>query len=392
MTADGAASGPERATVPEAIEEFRQGRPVIVVDDRGRENEGDLCIPARFAGAETIAFMTARARGLVCVAMTGDRLDALDIPLMTGSNTSPLAKQFTVAVEARDGDASGASAEGKARTIEALIDPASTPAHLTRPGRVFPLRARDGGVLVRAGHTEASVDLARLADCEPAAVICELIREDGAVMDADDLAAFAREHGIRILAVNDLIAHRLRTDSLIERVAEAGLPSRHGEFTAVAYRTLVDTREHVAFVLGDIAGQEPVLVRVHDQCVTGDVFRSLGCDCGYQLQAAMDLVSEAGRGVVVYLYQQGRAAPHCKGDPAGAPGAEAPGLPDSGIGMQILADLGVRSMRLITDNPAHRSGLEGYGLEIVGLVSLEERTRARREAALAAAREAAAGA
>ena len=392
MTADGAASGPERATVPEAIEEFRQGRPVIVVDDRGRENEGDLCIPARFAGAETIAFMTARARGLVCVAMTGDRLDALDIPLMTGSNTSPLAKQFTVAVEARDGDASGASAEGKARTIEALIDTASTPAHLTRPGRVFPLRARDGGVLVRAGHTEASVDLARLAGCEPAAVICELIREDGAVMDADDLAAFAREHGIRILAVNDLIAHRLRTDSLIERVAEAGLPSRHGEFTAVAYRTLVDTREHVAFVLGDIAGQEPVLVRVHDQCVTGDVFRSLGCDCGYQLQAAMDLVSEAGRGVVVYLYQPGRAAPHCKADPAGAPGAEAPGLPDSGIGMQILADLGVRSMRLITDNPAHRSGLEGYGLEIVGLVSLEERTRARREAALAAAREADAGA
>ena len=394
MAADGEASGPVRATVPEAIEEFRRGRPVIVVDDRGRENEGDLCIPARFADTETIAFMTARARGLVCVTMTGERLDALDIPLMTDGNTSPLSKQFAVAVEARDGDASGASAEGKARTVEALLDPASTPAHLTRPGRVFPLRARDGGVLARAGHTEASVDLARLAGCEPAAVICELIREDGAVMDADDLAAFAREHGFRILAVNDLIAHRLRTDSLIERVAEAGLPSRHGEFTAVAYRTLLDTREHIAFVLGDIAGPEPVLVRVHDQCVTGDVFRSLGCDCGYQLQAAMDLVAEAGRGVVVYLYQPGRAAPHRKGEPTGATEAEAAapagalGLPDYGVGMQILADLGVRTMRLITDNPAHRSGLEGYGLDIAGLVPLEERTRARREAALAAAGEA----
>ncbi len=396
--ADAAPGPPERATAAEAIEEFRQGRPVVVVDDRGRENEGDLCIPARFADAAAIAFMAARARGLLCVAMTGERLDALDIPLMTGNNTSPLSKQFTVTVEARDGAASGASAEGKARTVAALLDPASTPAHFTRPGRVFPLRARDGGVLARAGHTEASVDLARLAGCEPAAVICELIREDGAVMGADDLVAFAREHGLRILAVNDLIAHRLRTDALIERVAEAGLPSRHGEFTAVAYRTLLDTREHVAFVLGDVAAPEPVLVRVHDQCVTGDVFRSLDCDCGEQLRAAMDLVAEAGRGVVVYLYQQGRTGHHRKGAAPGAPAAAGPapaealGLPDYGIGMQILADLGVRAMRLITDNPVHRSGLEGYGLEIAGLVPLEERARARRESALAAAGEGAAGA
>ena len=373
---------PEQATVLKAIEEFRQGRPVLIVDDEGRENEGDLCIPAQFVTAEVIAFMTSRARGLVCVAMSGDRLDALGIPLMTGRNTSPLSKHFTVTVEARDGVTTGASAADKARTIQVLVDPTSRPEHLTRPGHTFPLRAREGGVLVRAGHTEASVDLCKLAGCTPAAVICEMIREDGSVAGTADLIEFAREHGFKIVTVNDLIAHRLRTDTLIERVTEAELPSRFGQFKAVAYRTLIDTREHVAFVLGDITTAEPVLVRVHDQCVAGDVFRSLSCDCGEQLRAAMDLVGSQGRGVVVYLYQEGRAVGlHQKGGnrAADAAGGVAPieelGLPDYGIGMQILVDLGVQRMRLITDNPVKRSGLDGYGLQIVELVPLEQPTQ-----------------
>ena len=385
---------PERVSAVEAIDEFRRGRPVVIVDDEGRENEGDLCIPAQFITAEMIAFMTTRARGMVCVAMAGERLDAMNVPLMTGRNTSPLSKQFTVSVEARDGIATGASSADRARTIQVLVGPDSTPEQLTRPGHIFPIRAREGGVLVRAGHTEASVDLARLAGCSPAAVICEMLQEDGSVAGIPDLVAFAREHDIKIVTVNDVIAHRLRTDTLIERVTEAGLPSSFGDFTAVGYRTLIDTREHIAFVLGDITTPEPVLVRVHDQCVTGDVFRSLSCDCGYQLRAAMDLVREAGRGVVVYLYQQGRAVGlHQKGIQPVAPAdgdamapIEALGLPDYGIGMQILVDLGVRDMRLITDNPVRRSGLGAYGLEIAELVPLAERTREQREEALSAAR------
>ncbi|MCY3656182.1 MAG: 3,4-dihydroxy-2-butanone-4-phosphate synthase [Chloroflexi bacterium] len=384
---------PERVSAVEAMDEFRRGRPVIIVDDEGRENEGDLCIPAQFIDAGMIAFMSTRARGMICVAMSGERLDAMNVPLMSGRNTSPLSKQFTVSVEARDGIATGASAADRARTIQVLVDPDSIPEHLTRPGHVFPLRARDGGVLARAGHTEASVDLARFAGCTPAAVICEMLREDGSVARTPDLVAFAREHDIRVVTVNDVIAHRLRTDTLIERVTEAGLPSRFGDFTAVAYRTLVDTREHIAFVLGDITTPDPVLVRVHDQCVTGDVFRSLSCDCGYQLRAAMDLVREAGRGVVVYLYQQGRAIcvqeegiQRWSDDGEALASIEALGLPDYGIGMQILADLGVGEMRLITDNPVKRSGLGAYGLEITELVPLVDRTREQREAALSAAR------
>ena len=385
-------AAPELVTVTAAIEEFRRGRAVIIVDNEGRENEGDLCIPAQFVTPETIAFMTMHARGLICIALTGERLDRLGVPLMTGRNTSPLSKHFTVTVEARDGVTTGASAHDKARTIEVLVDPVSRPEHLTRPGHTFPLRARDGGVLVRAGHTESSVDLCKLAGCYPAAVICEMILEDGTMARMPDLIEFARQHGLKIVTVNDLIAHRLRTDTLIERVAEAELPSRYGDFKAVAYRTLVDTREHVAFVMGDISGPVPVLVRVHDQCVTGDVLRSLGCDCGHQLQAAVRLVAAERRGVIVYLYQQDRGVGvHQKaGSPqaeehladGGVPALEALGLPDYGIGMQILVDLGVKKMRLITDNPVKRSGLEGYGLEIVELVPLEEPTREQRLRAL----------
>ena len=384
---------PERVSAIEAIDAFRRGQPVVIVDDEGRENEGDLCIPAQFIDADVIALMTSRARGMICVAMAGERLDAMNVPLMSGRNTSPLSKQFTVSVEARDGVSTGASAADRARTIQVLVDPDSTPEQLTRPGHVFPIRARDGGVLVRAGHTEASVDLARLAGCAPAAVICEMLTEDGAVARTPDLVASAREHGFPIVTVNDVIAHRLRTDTLIERVTDAGLPSRFGDFTAVGYRTLVDTREHIAFVLGDITTPEPVLVRVHDQCVIGDVFRSLSCDCGYELRAAMDLVREAERGVVVYLYQPGSAIglPQKCVEPLGGDGedvgpVEALGVPDYGIGMQILADLGVHDMRLITDNPVKRSGLEAYGLRIAELVPIAERARARREETLAAAR------
>ena len=385
MASDGRAgrlNEPEIASVEDAIEEFRAGRPVIIADDEGRENEGDLCIPAQFISSEMIALMTRAARGLICVAMTGERLDQLGIPLMTGRNTSPLSKGFTVTVEARDGVTTGASAGDKARTIKVLIDPATRPAQLTRPGHTFPLRAREGGVLERAGHTEASVDLARLAGCEPAAVICEMILEDGSMARLSDLVAFAREQGFKIVTVNDLIAHRLRTDSLIERVAEAELPSEYGDFTAVAYRTLIDTREHIAFIMGDISGPDPVLVRVHDQCVTGDVLGSLGCDCGQQLQTAMRLVGDEGRGVIVYLYQQGRGiGVHQKAgrqqqpetmSADGSTATEALGIPDYGIGMQILVDLGVQKMRLITDNPVKRSGLDGYGLEIVELVSFRD--------------------
>ena len=370
----------EIVSVPEAIDEFRNGRPVIIADDEGRENEGDLCIPAEFISAELIAFMARETRGLICVAMAGERLDQLAIPLMTGRNTSPLAKGFTVTVEARDGVTTGASAQDKAHTIRLLVDPATRPEHLTRPGHIFPLRAREGGVLERAGHTEASVDLARLAGCSPAAVICEMMRDDGTMARMPDLVAFGRKHGFKIVTVNDLIAHRLGTDSLIERVTSADLPSRYGEFSAVAYRTLIDTREHIAFVTGDLGGDEPVLVRVHDQCVSGDVLRSLGCDCGQQLQTAMRLVGEEGRGVIVYLYQQGRGVGvHQKAGSglqppvsvAGETATEALGLPDYGIAMQILVDLGVQKMRLITDNPVKRSGLDGYGLEIVEFVHFD---------------------
>lgn len=386
MSAPGQSSGPddpEIVSVSKAIEEFRAGRPVIIADDEGRENEGDLCIPAQFITSEIIAFMTRHARGLICIAMTAERLDTLGIPLMTGLNTSPLAKGFTVTVEARDGVTTGASAEDKARTINVLIDPKTRPTHLTRPGHTFPLRAREGGVLERSGHTEASIDLAKLAGCEPAAVICEMILEDGSMARMPNLVEFARTHGFKIVTVKDLIAHRLETDSLIERVAEAELPSQYGDFTAVAYRTLIDTREHIVFVMGDLTGPEPTLVRVHDQCVTGDVLGSIGCDCKKQLQSAMQIVANEGRGVIVYLYQQGRGiGVHQKAELQVQPdvinsvdvsATESLGIPDYGIAMQILVDLGVQKMRLITDNPVTRShSLSGYGLEIVELVSFDE--------------------
>ena len=370
--------------VEEAIEEFRLGRPLIIVDDEGRENEGDVCIPADVISPELINFMAVHARGLICTAMTGERLDELGLPLMTPRNTAPLGTAFTVSVEAAEGVTTGISAGDRARTVEVLVDPRAGPEDLTQPGHTFPLRARDGGVLVRAGQTEASVDLAKLAGRYPAAVICEIMREDGTMARMPDLIEFAREHELRIVTVNDLIAYRLREDTLIERVADAVLATPYGEFRAVAYRTLIDAKEHQAFVCGDVSTDEPVLVRVHDQCVTGDVFGSLRCDCGEQLEEALRVVAEAGRGVIVYMDQEGRGiglhnkirAYRLQDNGLDTVEAnEALGLPvdrrDYGIGMQILVDLGVRKLRLMTNNPIKRSGLEGFGLEIVERVPIE---------------------
>ncbi|MEI6665718.1 MAG: bifunctional 3,4-dihydroxy-2-butanone-4-phosphate synthase/GTP cyclohydrolase II [Chloroflexota bacterium] len=371
-------------SVEEAIEEFRAGRPVIIVDNEDRENEGDVCIAADFCTPETINFMAKNARGLICVAMTGERLDELELPLMTGQNTSPLGTAFTVTVEARHGVTTGISAQDRARTVQVLIDPASGAHDLTHPGHTFPLRARDGGVLVRAGQTEASVDLARLAGLTPAAVICEVMSADGTMARMPELQRFARTHKMKVLTTDALIAYRVRNERLVERVTESELPTRFGDFKIIGYKTLIDTKEHVALTMGDVNGGEPVLVRVHDQCVTGDVFGSLRCDCGEQLEQAMQRVAEEGRGAIVYMDQEGRGIGlHNKIraynlQDTGLDTVEANvalGLPidsrEYGIGMQILVDLGITRMRLMTNNPAKRSGLEGYGLEVVERIGLE---------------------
>ena len=386
--------------VSAAIEEFRRGKPLIIVDDEGRENEGDVCFPADVVTPALINFMAVHARGLICVAMTGERLDKLGLPLMTSRNTAPLSTAFTVSVEAAEGVTTGISAGDRARTVEVLVDPASGPEDLTQPGHMFPLRAREGGVLVRAGQTEASVDLAKLAGRYPAAVICEIMREDGTMARMPDLIEFGREHDMSIVTVNDLIAYRLRMDSLIERVAEAALPTAYGEFRAVTYRTLIDAKEHQAFVMGNVDTEDPVLARVHDQCVTGDVFGSLRCDCGEQLEEAIRRVAEAGRGVIVYMDQEGRGiglhnkirAYRLQDSGLDTVEAnEALGLPadrrEYGIGMQILVDLGVSKLRLMTNNPTKRSGLEGFGLEIVERVPIEVEPNAHNEAYLRTKRE-----
>ncbi|RLT28155.1 MAG: bifunctional 3,4-dihydroxy-2-butanone-4-phosphate synthase/GTP cyclohydrolase II [Chloroflexi bacterium] len=385
MTPSRAASRPTgTASVEEAIEEFRAGRPVIIVDSEDRENEGDVCIAADFCTPETINFMAKHARGLICVAMTGERLEELELPLMTGQNTSPLGTAFTVSVEAREGVTTGISAQDRARTVQVLIDPAAGAHDLTHPGHTFPLRAREGGVLVRAGQTEASVDLARLSGLTPAAVICEVMSADGTMARMPELQRFARTHKMKVLTTAALIAYRVRNERLVERVTESELPTRFGDFKIIGYKTLIDTKEHVALTMGDVDGGEPVLVRVHDQCVTGDVFGSMRCDCGEQLEQAMRRVAEEGRGAIVYMDQEGRGIGlHNKIraynlQDTGLDTVEANvalGLPidsrEYGIGMQILVDLGIRRMRLMTNNPTKRSGLEGYGLEVVERVELE---------------------
>lgn len=375
---------PVMATVPEAVEEYRRGKFVIITDDEDRENEGDLCIAAQFVTPDHINFMAKYGRGLICCSLTEERCDELQLPLMVDprSNTSGFGTPFTVSVEARTGVTTGISAADRARTVQVLIDPATRPEDLARPGHMFPLRARKGGVLVRAGQTEASVDLAKLAGLYPAAVICEIMKMDGQMARMPDLKRFARRHGLRIVTVNDIIRYRLRTERLVTRVAETRLPTPYGEMMILGYKAEGQPDEHVALVKGEIDPDRPTLVRVHDQCVTGDVFGSLRCDCGEQKEKALKMIAEEG-GVFLYMRQEGRGIGlHNKLrtyelQERGLDTVDANlalGFPadrrDYGIGMQILRDIGVSKMRLITNNPAKRAGLEAYGLEVVERVPI----------------------
>ena len=372
------------SSVEDAIAAIRAGRMILVVDDEDRENEGDLTMAASAATPETINFMVKHGRGLVCLAMTPERLDELDIPLEVSDNSSRRETAMCVSIDAVAGTTTGVSAADRARTVQMTIAAGTVPRDLARPGHVFPLRARTGGVLVRAGHTEASVDLARIAGLYPAGVICEVMNEDGTMARVPELAKFARKHGLVMITIADLIRHRMRTEHMVTRVAKASMPTPHGPFTIHGYQSLIDGETHVALVKGEIGDGADVLVRVHSKCLTGDVFHSLRCDCGSQLEIAMARIAADGRGVLLYLHQEGRGIGLANKLRAyelqdkGLDTVEAnerlgfkPDQRDYGIGAQILRDLGIRTMRLLTNNPRKFIGLEGYGLSVAESVPLE---------------------
>jgi 3,4-dihydroxy 2-butanone 4-phosphate synthase/GTP cyclohydrolase II len=390
------------APIERALADLRAGKMIVVVDDEDRENEGDLICAADKVTPEIINFMAQHGRGWICLALTPEDCERLELPQMVEQNTESMSTAFTVTIDAarKFGVTTGISAADRATTIRVAIDPDTNPDDLRRPGHISPLRARPGGVLQRVGHTEASVDLARLAGCYPAGVICEILSPDGSMARLPELKQFAEEHGLTLVSVADLVAYRLQTEQLVHRVATARLPTAFGEFKVIGYRNDVDNREHVALVLGDVDGEQDVLVRMHSKCLTGDVFHSMRCDCGVQLHRAMELVAEEGRGVIVYLDQEGRGIGLLNKlrayelQDAGDDTVEAnerlgfkADLRDFGIGAQILRDLGLSTLRVMTNNPRKLVGLEGYGLEIVERVPLIADATPENRAYLAAKRD-----
>ena len=372
------------ATIEEAIEEIRAGRFVVVADDEDRENEGDLTIAAQFVTPDAVNFMATHGRGLICLCLTPERCDELGLRQMTDQNEAQFGTAFTVTIEARDGVSTGISAADRARTIQVAVDPTSTPQDLVSPGHVFPLRARAGGVLKRSGQTEAAVDLARLAGLTAAGVVCEIMKDDGTMARVPDLVGFCERHGLKLVTVADLIEYRRRTEKLVERVVSVRLPTDYGDFQAVAYRETLTGKQHVALVKGDVEGTDDVLVRVHSECLTGDVFHSRRCDCGEQLEQALARIDREGRGVLLYLSQEGRGIGLLNKLRAyelqehGLDTVEAniqlgfkADAREYGIGSQILADLGLTTIRVLTNNPKKISGISGFGLEVVSQEPIE---------------------